>query len=449
MPVDLKVINGQVVLPEATHRMGIAIDGGRFVALGLEANLPEARQTIDAAGLHVLPGLIDGHVHFRDPGYTYKEDFGTGSMAAICGGVTTVIDMPNTNPPTQDEPTIKQKIEIASSKAYCDFGLVGVIMGTNVDKVFEMSKAGIVWYKCFLGETVGNLPSPDDGQFVDALTQIAQTGMRIGIHAENRQITTHLVNKLKAEGRTDPFAHRDSRPSYSENEAIARCIVYAKATGAKVHIYHLASGEGVEFIRKGREMGVDITAETGPHYLLIDSTEWMPKLGSLLKMNPPVRDRRHAELLWDGLLHGGVDCIATDHSPHPPHEKLKENIWEAIAGWPGVETAPPLMFTQVNRGRLSLNKLVQLYCENPARVWSMWPTKGTIRIGSDADLTIVDMARKDVIRAERLHSKSKITPFEGWETTGKTVYTIVRGSVQMKDGELVGKVMGRPVKPVL
>jgi len=449
MSVDLKVINGQVVSPDRTDRIGIAIDGGRFVALGREGDLPEARQTIDAKGLHVLPGLIDGHVHFRDPGYTYKEDFGTGSLAAISGGVTTVIDMPNTNPPTQDEATIAQKIEIASAKAYCDFGLVGVIMGTNVDKVFEMAKAGIVGYKCFLGETVGNLPSPDDGQFVDALTQIRQTGMRIGIHAENRQITAHMVQKLKAEGRTDPLAHRDSRPSYSENEAIARCIVYAKATGAKVHIYHLASGEGVELIRKGREMGVDITAETGPHYLLIDSTEWMPKLGSLLKMNPPVRDRRHAELLWDGLLHGGVDCIATDHSPHPPHEKLKDNIWEAIAGWPGVETAPALMFTQVNAGRLTLNKLVQLYCENPARVWNMWPTKGTIRIGSDADLTLVDMTRKDVIRAERLHSKSKITPFEGWQTVGKAVYTIVRGSVQMKDGEPVGPVMGRPVKPVL
>ncbi len=449
MTVDMKVINGQVVLPDGTHRMGVAIDKGKFVALGLEANLPDAREIIDATGLSVLPGLIDCHVHFRDPGFTYKEDFGTGSTAAVCGGVTTVIDMPNTNPPTQDEPTVKEKLRIAESKSLCDFGVVGVIMGTNIDKVFEMAGAGIVGYKCFLGETVGNLPSPDDGQFVDALRQIAETGMRIGIHAENRQITTHLVNKLKAQGRTDPLAHAESRPAYSENEAIARCIVYAKATGAKVHIYHMATGEGVELIRKGREMGVNITAETSPHYLLIDNDEWAPKLGSLLKMNPPVRTRRHHELLWDGLLNGGVDCIATDHSPHPPHEKLKDNIWEAIAGWPGVETAPPLMFTQVNKGKLTLNKLVQLYCENPARVWNMWPTKGTIRVGSDGDLTIVDMGRKSVIRAEKLHSKSKITPFEGWETVGKAVYTIVRGTVQMKDGEPVGKVMGKPVKPVL
>lgn len=449
MAADLKVINGQVVLPEGTYRMGLAISDGRFVAFGREAELPEARETIDATGLHVLPGLIDGHVHFRDPGFTYKEDFATGSTAAVCAGVTTVIDMPNTNPPTHDAATVQQKFEIAQSKSLCDFGVFAVILGTNTDKIGELAKSGIVGYKCFLGETVGNLPSPDDGQFVEALKQIAETGLRLGVHAENRQITAHLVNKLKAQGRTDPLAHAESRPACSENEAISRTIVFAKATGARVHIYHLASGEGVELIRKGREMGVDVTAETGPHYLLIDNDEWAPKLGSLLKMNPPVRTARHQALLWDGLLHGGIDCIATDHSPHQPEEKLKPNIWETIAGWPGVETAPPLMFTEVNRGKLTLNKLVQLYCENPARVWNMWPAKGCIRIGSDGDLTIVDMTRRGVIKAAKLHSKSKITPFENWDVQGMALYTIVRGHIQMKDGEPIGRIIGRPVTPIL
>lgn len=446
MSVELLVKNGTVVTPERSYRASLAIDGGRFVAIIQDGDLPQARQVIDADGLYVLPGIIDGHVHFRDPGLTYKEDFATGTLAAACGGVTTVIDMPNVVPPTSTLENFRQKVKVVSPKAHVDFGLVAVIIQDNLDQIIPLAQAGVTCFKIFMGETVGGIPAPDDGAILESFRLVAKTGLRCGVHAENNQVMQYLIAKLKAEGRTDPLAHLDSRPSVAEAEAIQRAVLFAQEAGSKLHIYHMSSKEGVELVGEAKRRGVDVTAETGPHYLLLKAAD-MKRLGTILKMNPPVRTKEHAEALWQGLLDGRVDMIATDHSPHTREEKVKDVVWDAIAGFTGVEVCVPLMLTQVNQGRLSLNRYVLLASENPARVWGLYPQKGNIGIGADGDLTLVDLGKEGVIQSEALHSKSKVTPFEGHKVKGMPVYTIVRGRVVMQNGKVADKPGGRLIKP--
>jgi dihydroorotase len=434
-------------MPQGTFAGGVAIDEGKVVAVGSSSAMPQADRTVDASGLHVLPGIIDGHVHFREPGFEYKEDFHSGSMAAAAGGVTTILDMPNVNPATADAASFELKLGKAKEKSIVDFGIFGVVMPTNVDKIKELAEHGAIGYKIFMGETVGNLPSPDDWELVLAFQEIAKTGLRVGVHAENRAITTHLVNEFKKEGRMDPLAHLESRPSISEAEAMGRAITFTRPYGTKLHIFHLSSEEGVQILKEAKRQGLPITAETCPHYLLIDGRT-IEKLGPLLKMNPPVRGPQHSKALWEGLKSGAVDMIATDHSPHAKEEKFKASIWEAIAGWPGVETMLPLLLNEVAKGTLTLNELIKYMSENPARVWGMYPQKGNMGVGSDGDLTLVDLRAEATIKAESLHSKSKLTPFDGWVVKGVPVYSIVGGRVVMEKGDVhedAGR--GRLVKP--
>ena len=455
MKADLVIKNGWVVTPDATTQGGVAISDGKFVAIGTSESLPEGKQVIDAEGNHILPGIIDAHVHFRDPGVTHKEDFGTGSTAAVCGGVTTVVDMPNQIPPTENAEQVGVKKKIAESKALCDFAVLGVIHQTNADDILPMAKAGAIGYKIFFGETIGNLPYPDDGMCIEVFSNITKSGVPVCVHAENRQIQHYWTNKLKAEGKNDPIYWESSRPYLCEAELVSHVIFLAENFGTMLHIVHTSSKQATQMIKDAKARGLRVTAETCPHYLLREGDE-MAKVGPLLKMNPPVRSREHAEALWQGLLNGSIDMIATDHAPHTFEEKgcdrfgkmTKPAIWECISGFCGVETAVPLMLTEVNKGRMSLNHYVKVASENPAKVWQMYPKKGAIRLGSDGDVTIVDMNREATIDGEKLHSKNTPTPWHGWKVKGMPIYTIVRGHVQMKDGEPVGKVIGQMQTPI-
>jgi len=436
MTVDLVVKGGYIVDSEFVYKAAIAIDAGKIVAIGSDKSMPSATRTIDVHGIFVLPGIIDEHVHFREPGLEYKEDFLSGSMAAVAGGVTSVGDMPNVNPPTQDAASFKLKLLKGLEKSFVDFAIYGVVLPTNIDKIQELKEAGVIGFKIFMGETVGNLPSPDDWELIESFREIAKTGLRVGVHAENRSINTHLASQFINAGKNDPIYHLLSRPSISEAEAIQRAILFAKYSKAKLHIFHTSSAEGVDIIRMAKREGVDVTAETCPHYLLLDGEEGLRKMGSLMKMNPPVRTLDHAEALWRGLKDGTIDTIGSDHSPHSNQEKFNANIWKAIAGWPGVETLLPLMLTEVNRGRLSLNEIVRYMSEKPARVWGFYPQKGRIGIGSDGDLTVVDLKKEWIIRSENLHGKSKFTPFDGWKVKGSIEYTIIRGDVLFEQGQI-------------
>ncbi len=435
MTVDLVVKGGRVVTSKFTFKGAIAVDHGKIVGIMSNATAPSADRVIDAEGLFVLPGIVDAHVHFREPGFEYKEDFATGSAAAVFGGVTSVCDMPNVNPATQDAASFRLKLQRGLKKSLVDFGIFGVVLPSNLEKISELKQAGVVGYKIFMGETVGNLPSPDDWDLYVGFKEIAETGLRVGVHAENRSMTTHLASELKSKARNDPLALLEARPSISEAEAIQRAVLLASPFGTKLHIHHTSSKEGLEVIRRSRAMGASLTAETCPHYLLIDGVKYLKEKGSLVKMYPPVRGIEHSSALWRGLREGLIDMIASDHSPHSLEEKSGDNVWEVIAGWPGVETFLPLMLNEANNRRLTLNEIVLYMSEGPARVWGFYPKKGALNLKSDGDLTIVDMKKEHTIESEGLHSKNRFTPFEGWKIKGMPVYTIVRGNVLLERGE--------------
>jgi dihydroorotase len=446
--VDLLVRGGTVVTSTNTTAADLAIADGKFVAITAPGAFDgTAAHVLDASGRYVLPGIIDGHVHFRQPGAVYKEDFHTGSRAAVMGGVTTVLDMPNTNPTTSTAEYVELKRRLAEQASYCDFGLIGLLVNENVDQLLEMAEAGVVGFKCFLGQSIGNILPPDDGVLLDGLSTIARLGMRCAFHAENNQIVQHCTQRLQAAGRRDPLAHVESRPVLAEVESIHRVGLFALHTAAKVHILHLSSRDGLQAVEEWRSNGVDLTCETAPHYCILTSLD-MQRLGTLMKINPPVREPGHREALLDGLASGRIDAIATDHSPHTRDEKLNSDVWKALSGFSGVETSLRLLLTYgLHTGRLNLQRLAQATSEAPARIWGLYPIKGTIAVGSDADLTVVDVDQENTIDAARLHGKHNVTPFDGYKTRGAPVATVVRGTIVMQDGQLVAEPCGRMLRP--
>lgn len=448
-PVDLVIKNGRIVSPDSTVAAALAVKDGVIVAVAEDARMPAARRTIDASGRYVIPGCIDSHVHFREPGYTHKEDWETGTAAAACGGVTTVFEMPNTDPPTGTVAALKQKQELAGAKAYVDFGIYGLLDENNLDQLEPLIDAGAAAFKCFMGNTFGNLPAPSDGAMLEGFEILARRGMRCTVHAENASIMARRQAQLEAAGRTDPLAHLAARPAICAIEAVGRAIAFAEWTGCRLHIAHKSSKDALYLVRDAKARGVDVTVETCPQYLLL-TTEDMKRQGGILRVNPPIREPGHGEALWDALRDGTIDMIATDHAPHTPEEKTRASIWKCDCGFPGVETQMKLMLTEMNAGRMSLNDYVRWTARNPALAWGLYPQKGALQVGSDADIVIVDPECEQRIDQARLHSRSRISPWHGRLVKGAAVTTIVRGRIVMDNGELVGdKGWGRPVRPTI
>jgi dihydroorotase (multifunctional complex type) len=305
-----------------------------------------------------------------------------------------------------------------------------------------------------MGDTTGGILPPPDGEIIEQWRALAEIGLRCGVHAEDNSILFYLRDKLQAAGRVDPLAFVESRPAVAEAEAIQRAILFAREAGSKLMIHHISSRDGLDILRRAKaDGGVDVKGETGPHYFLFEADDMTRKgLGSLLRMNPPIRSAEHGEAIFQGLLDGTIDVIGTDHSPHTREEKCYDDplgdIWRAQSGWPGVETSVAIMLTLVNEGRLSIEHYVRLQSERPARCWDLWPQKGSLHRGADGDVTVVDMNRPTTLDEQRLHSKHKLSPWHGWRVTAQPVYTIVRGEVVAQDGEVVARCPGgRFVRP--
>lgn len=437
---DLVITGATVVTETATLKADLAVKDGLVLAIGAPGAMPDAAERLDAAGLHLLPGAIDVHVHFREPGYTHKEDWATGTAAAAMGGVTTVFEMPNTSPPTGTPEALRLKQE-AAKKAHVDYGLYGLLAEDNIDQLEALIEGGVAAFKCFMGNTFGNLPSPSTGAMLEGFEIVAKHGLRIALHAETASIMAWRGERLKAAGRRDPLVHLASRPAIVAIEAVARAAILAEWTGARIHVLHISSADELRPLREAKARGVDVTGETGPHYLLFDETAY-DTLGSVIRVNPPIREKHHQDGLWAGLADGTIDMIATDHAPHDPAEKVKNDIWSADCGFPGVETQMSLMLTQVTAGRVALQDYVRLSSAAPAKAFGLYPRKGALLPGSDADITLVDLAREETIAAERLHSRGKITPFEGMRVRGVPVHTLVRGRFVMRDRALVAETRG-------
>jgi dihydroorotase len=438
---DIVIHGGTLVYPDSTIAASLAISGETIAAIGAAEAMPAAAETIDATGLHLLPGAIDAHVHFREPGYTHKEDWQTGTAAAAMGGVTTVFEMPNVKPPTATAETLAQKHALAAAKAHVDYGIYGLLAAENIQHLEDLIRGGIIGFKCFMGNTFGNLPSPSTGAMLEGFEIVARHGLRIALHAETASIMALRQERLQAAGRTDPLAHLAARPPVVAIEAVSRAAVLAEWTGARIHILHISSADELRPLREARARGVDVTGETCPQYLLLDTGDY-ERLGGVIRVNPPVREPHHKDPIWAALADGTIDMIATDHAPHVPEEKTREDIWSCDCGFPGIETQMPLMLSEVNRGRLSIRDYVRWTAFNPAKAWGLYPRKGVLQPGSDADIAIVDLKRTGVLRDPDLQSRAKITPWNGRSVTGLPIHTLVRGRFVMRDRRLAADTKG-------
>jgi allantoinase len=447
--IDLVVKSGTIVTSEGQQQAGIAIHRGVFVGIMADEFLPPADTVIDASGKFVMSGVIDPHTHLRDPGSEDVEDWTTGTQAAAAGGVTTVCEHPNAIPPVNSPKNLLFKREIAARKSLVDFALFGGAGEENLDQIVPQAAEGIVAYKTFFwpypdrkNEFTG-LWTVDDGVILEIFNRIAQTGLVECVHAENKSIVDYYTQKLLKKEMIAPIDHESSRPVIAEVEAVSRAILFAQATGVRLNIPHLSCGSAAVKIREARQAGyMNITGETCPQYLTW-TKERMVEVGPYAKINPPLRTQEEQDLLWECMRDGTIGTIGSDHAPHRFADKEKgwTNIFQAPAGCAGIETSLPVMLTLVNHGKLDLLALTRLMSENVAKLYGLYPRKGAIRVGSDADLVVVDMHKEARISATDLFTKEKRSArlFEGWHTKGAPVMTIVRGKVVMQEGVVLGE----------
>jgi dihydroorotase len=438
---DLILTGGKVVSPDTVIDAAVAIKDGKILAVGAPDALPPAKETVDVSGKHVLPGAIDVHVHFRDPGYPHKEDFESGTRAAAFGGVTTVFDMPNTIPTVDNPETLAAKLKMASEKAHVDFGLYAVLGESSIEHVPALVKTGVIGFKLYMGNTFGKIPSPSTGAMLEAFEVVAPTGKRISLHAETNSIMERRESRLRKAGRTDPLAHLASRPAVVAIEAVSRAAILAEWTGARIHILHISSADELRPLAEAKARGVDITGETCPHYLMLSADDYA-RFAGVIRVNPPVRESYNQEPLWAALGNGTVDLIATDHAPHSREEKTRNDMFDVDCGFPGVETQMPLMLTAVNAGRMSIMGYVAMSAAKPAKTFGLYPRKGVIAPGAEADIAVVDLAHEWTLDDAKLQTTAKITPFNGRKVKGLPVHTIVRGRFVMRDRTLVDGTRG-------
>ena len=445
---DLVIKSAKIVRSWDSFEAGIAIKDGKIVAVASDAQLPAAGEVIDAAGKVVMAGVIDPHVHMREPGIVEREDWITGTMAAAAGGVTTVLDHPNSIPPVNCADALHSKKEFVAQRSLVDFGLFGGAGFSSIDRIAEQAEAGAVALKTFLWpyydrkDEFEGLFSVDDDSLLDIFEAVAQTGLVMCIHAESKPIVEHYTKKLMSLDRTDPMLHGRSRPVLSEVEAVSRAVLFAQETGMRLNIPHISSGSATDVVKEARDKGYDnITAETCPHYLFLTEKR-MAEIGPYAKVNPPLRSQEEQDRLWEHLLGGTIGTLGSDHGPHLQEHKARgwEDIFAGAAGSPGVETSLPLMLTAVNQHKIDLRTVTKLMSENVARLYGLYPRKGVIQVGADADLVIVDMARETTIDRNDMYTKQKDTArmFDGWKVTGLPITTIVRGTIIMRDREIVG-----------
>ncbi|HVP23864.1 MAG TPA: dihydroorotase family protein [Conexivisphaerales archaeon] len=442
---DLAVLGGKVFALGYVVESDVLIRNGRIVQTGKGLSAEDCPK-IDASGMLVLPGVIDSHVHMREPGFPEKEDFASGTAAAAAGGVTTVLEMPNSFPPVDSVRRLMDKRKLIEPRAAVDFGMFAVLHDGDAKDIVPLVEMGVVGFKAFLGPTTGAIPPPSDATILESMVALRERGVPIAFHAEDAALVEYFSESLKKEGRSDPMAHIEARPPVCEAVSIERVARLAGMSGGKAHIVHMSTAEGVALVAEHKKLGTRITCETCPQYLSMTTGD-MKKFGPLVKINPPLRSGRDRAALWQGVSSGVVDTLGSDHAPHLAKEKRNKDIWEVPGGFIGVETLVPIMLDFVNRGKLTIKRFVEMTSRNPSILYNLYPRKGELLTRADGDLTIVDMKERHVIREAELHSKQSITPFDGREVKGRVKYTVVRGQV-VYDGESVHP-SGSWVRPLL
>lgn len=421
----------------------ILIEHGRVVKLSRLPIGKPADGVVDLRGLLVIPGLIDVHVHLRGLNLAYKEDYDTGTLAAAAGGVTTVLDMPNTDPPTEDAESLMLKIRVAERRVYANVGFYGFIP-KDLAELPKMAELGAFGFKVFTHRRMPGYRFERIEDLKEPFKAAAEVGLPILVHAEDRE----AFNRVRSEnpgGGLEAFER--ALPEGSEEKAVCRVLRLArKVRGVKIHICHVSSPRSLSLIAEAKAEGLPVTCEVTPHHLLL-TNEVYRRLGFYGLVDPPLRSRRSVEGLWSGLREGLIDCIATDHAPHTFEEKTAGEFWNLKTGFPGLETILPLMLDCVNRGWLSLAELIRLTSEKPAAVFKI-EDRGAVEVGYWADLTAVNLKEEVTIEPSEFNSKAKHSPFRGWRVRGAPKTVFVNGDPVILDGEVLDKPgIGAILKP--
>ena len=447
---DVLLRGGTVVAATELLSADLGVADGKIVALapGLDSS---SREIIDATGLHIFPGVIDAHVHFNEPGRADWEGIETGSRALAAGGGTMFFDMPlNAHPPTIDAASFDQKLAAARANSLTDFALWGGLVPGNLDQMEKLAARGVIGFKAFMSNSgIDDFKCVDDETLRAGMKRAAKLKKIVAVHAESEMMTRDLSRQLLNAGKTGIRDYLDSRPIEAELDAIARALSFAADTGCALHIVHVSCGAGITLIASARKMGIDVSCETCPHYLVLTEDDALA-LGAVAKCAPPVRSAPTQETLWRCLEAGQVTTVGSDHSPSPPDMKQDVNFFKVWGGISGAQHTLPLLLTRGHFKRGTALPLIgQLLSFNVARRFGLPPQKGGISIGADADLALVDLGEEFAVETQDLFYRHRQSPYVGLKLRGRVKQTLLRGRTIFKDGKITAKPLGELVKPVM
>lgn len=443
---NAKIFNG-----EGLNNGSLGIVSGRIAFIGDPLGL-RGEEEVDLQGAWILPGGIETHAHIREPEMTPRSDFQSESIAAAAGGITTFFEMPISAPPQADAATLHRREELASKKSCVDFGFYGAACG-GAQNVQALAQAGVLGFKAFLFDVTGErevefrgATASRDAQLMEALEAVAATGKILAVHAENGNLAAFFTRRVKESGRArDLKAHGAARPEICETEAVAKILLMARAAGTRLSFCHISTKAAFEEIERARRSGQEVYIESCPQYLWLNE-ESASVYGPYAKYNPPIRTEGDRRALFEYARRGLIDYIGSDHGAFQLQEKLpgEKDIFLAPAGSVGFETRLPLMITSVLKNELSLRQAVRLMTTRAAEVFELWPRKGALHIGADADLTVVDPHRTVIPRREKSYSRGREIArlYEGWQLKGQVIHTLVRGAFVFKDGRPVEAMAG-------
>lgn len=442
MKVDLYLKNGLIVTEDTSFNGGVVVKQGKISQL-VAGDVPiDAEEVIDLQGKILLPGLVDDHVHFNEPGREHWEGYRTGSMAAAAGGITTVMEMPlNATPPSIDGNKLLHKREAVQSEAVIDYAHWGGLVDNNLDALDGLHEQGVIGYKAFMSNSGVDFERVNDDVLYAGLRRARKLGNLVGVHAESEYVTALLGQELREAGRTDRAAWPESRPPFTELEALQRAIYWARVSGGNLHVVHVTIADGIRTAAQAKREGVNVTVETCPHYLFFDHDDFV-RIGPAAKCAPPIRSRNEVEALWACVLEGLVDTIASDHSPCPWADKEPgmDDIWQAWGGISGVQSMLPAMLTEgVHKRGLPLSALVRMMAANPARIFGLYPQKGSLLPGTDADLVVIDLDKEWALSVDDLLYKNKHSAYVDYLFKGAVERTIVRGVTVYQNGQITAQ----------
>lgn len=449
---DLLIQNAYILAEQGQFYGALAVKDGKITAFfqgGTLAKELDVKKVVDARGQYLLPGGVDPHVHIRYPGGKLRETFVSGSQAAAAGGVTTIIEHPISSPPQYSPETLQRRVAAAQKECLVDIAFFGAAGAEQLAHISQMKAAGICAFKTFLhaapegrDEEFTGLTAKDNFELFQVMQEVAKTGLLMAAHGEDNDMVAGNIAWLRGQGRTGPIAHAESRPGLVEALAVQRLIILAKELKARLYLVHISTPEACELAKQARAEGLDIYIETCPHYLYL-TTEDLEREGAYLKCNPALRSPQMAEQLWHYVEDGTIDTVGSDHAPYLVAEKeqRKEDIFVAPAGFPGLETRLGYMLKAVHQGRISLSRAVELISTNPAKAFGLYPRKGAIRLGADADLIMLNPEQPYIAQAADLFTMAKdICHFlDGTELYGKVKQTYVRGEQVFNEGEFTAE----------